>query len=86
MHYCYVLHCSYAAYIILLSVCIDSKVLRWTPVGSQGQKTGFIWVRAPFPRHRHDQLMRLGWKVLLSWVANFIHLLLIVLAFNRNEC
>ena len=25
----------------------------------------FLWVRAPYPRYRYDQLMRLGWKVFL---------------------
>ena len=25
----------------------------------------FLWVRASFPRYRYDQLMRLGWKVVL---------------------
>jgi NADH-quinone oxidoreductase subunit H len=33
----------------------------------------FVWVRAAFPRYRYDQLMRLGWKVLLplslAWVV-----------------
>ena len=34
---------------------------------------GFVWVRAAYPRYRYDQLMRLGWKVLLplslAWVV-----------------
>ena len=33
----------------------------------------FVWVRAAFPRYRYDQLMTLGWKVLLplslAWVV-----------------
>jgi NADH-quinone oxidoreductase subunit H len=27
--------------------------------------TGFLWIRATFPRYRYDQVMRLGWKVFI---------------------
>ncbi len=41
----------------------------------------FLWVRATFPRFRYDQLMRLGWKVLIPLAIANILVTGIVLAF-----
>ena len=50
---------------------IDSALFNWIPGWIWlGLKTFFIvtmfiWVRATFPRYRYDQIMRLGWKILI---------------------
>ena len=37
----------------------------WFSLKTFGILTVFLWVRATLPRYRYDQLMRLGWKVLI---------------------
>jgi len=47
-------------------------------------KTGFflfvyLWIRATFPRYRYDQLMRLGWKILIPITLVWIVVLAILI-------
>jgi len=39
----------------------------------------YIWIRATFPRYRYDQLMRLGWKVLIPTTIVWIVVLAVMI-------
>ncbi len=41
----------------------------------------FLWFRATFPRYRYDQIMRLGWKVLIPVTLVWITLIGVVMFF-----
>lgn len=42
----------------------------------------FLWLRATFPRYRYDQLMRLGWKVLIPVTIVWIFVEGVAIAFK----
>lgn len=42
----------------------------------------YLWVRATFPRYRYDQIMRLGWKILIP--VTLVWIVVIALAIHWN--
>ncbi len=42
----------------------------------------FLWFRATFPRYRYDQIMRLGWKILIPVTLVWIFGLMIAIAYG----
>lgn len=42
----------------------------------------YIWLRATFPRYRYDQIMRLGWKILLPITIVWIIVVAFAVAFH----
>jgi NADH-quinone oxidoreductase subunit H len=42
----------------------------------------YLWLRATFPRYRYDQLMRLGWKVLIPTTIVWIMVAALLVKFN----
>lgn len=42
----------------------------------------YLWIRGTFPRYRYDQIMRLGWKILLPVTIVWIIILAVAIQFN----
>ncbi len=42
----------------------------------------FLWVRATFPRYRYDQIMRLGWKVLIPITIFWVMITAVISVFG----
>jgi len=42
----------------------------------------YLWIRGTFPRYRYDQIMRLGWKILLPVTIVWIVVVAIAVQFN----
>lgn len=43
---------------------------------------GFLWFRATFPRYRYDQIMRLGWKVLIPVTIVWIFVVAVMIGLH----
>ena len=55
--------------------------IQWFLLKTAGFIFVFLWIRATFPRYRYDQIMRLGWKVLIpvTLVWLFVEAIMVVM-------
>ncbi len=56
--------------------------LGWFLLKVSGLLFCFLWFRATFPRYRYDQIMRLGWKVLIPVTLVWITLIGVIMVFT----
>lgn len=54
----------------------------WLVIKSGFFLFAFLWFRATFPRYRYDQIMRLGWKVLIPITILWIGVLAVAIQFQ----
>ena len=63
----------FEGYPILGDTFLGAPSFAWLGIKISVALFFFLWFRATFPRYRYDQIMRLGWKVLipvtLVWIA-----------------
>ncbi len=63
----------FAGYPLLGDTLLGQPGFPWLFLKVFGLLFMFLWIRATFPRYRYDQIMRLGWKVLipvtLVWIG-----------------
>lgn len=56
--------------------------LIWFLIKMSGFLFLYIWMRATFPRYRYDQIMHLGWKVLIPVTLVWIIVVAVLVQFN----
>jgi NADH-quinone oxidoreductase subunit H len=69
----------------LFGIQIGAPNVAWLLLKSLTLLFGYLWIRATFPRFRFDQIMRLGWKVLIPITFVWIVVTALLFAFKFVE-